>query len=74
MAIKHVVTGGLGFTVPSFLLTDGLGLLTIDPGASIARMTVADTGGGVRLTVVNAITKTLTAVDASALRLTPIED
>jgi hypothetical protein len=25
MAIKHVVTDGLGFTVPSYLLTDGLG-------------------------------------------------
>lgn len=25
MAIKHVVTDGLGFTVPSYLLTDGIG-------------------------------------------------
>lgn len=25
MAVKHVVTDGLGFTVPSYLLTQGLG-------------------------------------------------
>lgn len=25
MAIKHVVTQGVGFTVPSYILTDGIG-------------------------------------------------
>lgn len=25
MAVKHVVTSGLGFTVPSYLLTEGFG-------------------------------------------------
>lgn len=25
MAIKHVITGGIGFDVPSYLLTDGIG-------------------------------------------------
>lgn len=25
MAIKHVVTQGIGFTVPSYILTDGIG-------------------------------------------------
>lgn len=25
MAVKHVVTDGIGFTVPSYLLTEGIG-------------------------------------------------
>jgi hypothetical protein len=34
MAIKHVVTQGVGFTVPSYILTDGIGNFSGTPAST----------------------------------------
>jgi hypothetical protein len=47
MAIKHVVTDGLGFTVPSYLLTDGIG--NFSAGAGVVVGAGYSTGSSVRL-------------------------
>ena len=36
MAVKHVVTDGIGFTVPSYLLTEGIGNFSAAGGAGTA--------------------------------------
>lgn len=35
MAIKHVVTDGIGFTVPSYLLTEGIGDFSAAAGGGV---------------------------------------